>query len=176
MLVTNVDAGTTTIDAIDCRGRVAVLTRSGPRVEGGLAVASATFGRFAGDLIRLTSCRATCMHLPTGTQRCSQDRAYLTGRTLASRARGFVPAYFKDALVADRRTPGNRHPGDDFILGLSRATLAAAGLRTGDLLVVAEGGALTVRVTCDVSCGVSRVATGPATAHIEGHVVFSSTS
>jgi hypothetical protein len=46
-------------------------------------------------------------------------------------------------------------------------------VRAGDLLVVTEGGALTVAVTCAQSCHVRTVASGPGRAHVEGHVVFS---
>ena len=37
--------------ALDCRGRSSVVLEGGPRVEGGIAVAPRTFGRFAGRLI-----------------------------------------------------------------------------------------------------------------------------
>ena len=51
-LLVTINAGTrTTVDAIGCAGIVHAITRSAPRVEGGIAVAPATFGRFAGDLI-----------------------------------------------------------------------------------------------------------------------------
>jgi hypothetical protein len=96
------------------------------------------------------------------------------GQDVGSESEGFVPAGYRDALVADRRTVGNRHPGDDLILGLSHAALRAAGVRAGDLLVVSEGGAQTIAVRCRSSCRVAHVADGPRIAHIEGHVVFSS--
>src|SRR5579859_2004605 len=41
----------TTIDAVDCHGAVNTITTRAHRVEGGIAVAPSTFGRFAGDLI-----------------------------------------------------------------------------------------------------------------------------
>ncbi len=51
-LLVTVNKGThTTIEAMGCNGRVTRLTRSAPRVEGGIAVAPMSFGRFGGDLI-----------------------------------------------------------------------------------------------------------------------------
>src|SRR6202043_3900777 len=51
LLVTATDASSTTVYAIDCRGSVSTLTATAPKLEGGIAGAPATFGRFAGDLI-----------------------------------------------------------------------------------------------------------------------------
>jgi hypothetical protein len=51
LLVTNTSRGLTTLFAIDCRGRAAVIVRRAPRVEGGIAMAPASFGRFGGDPI-----------------------------------------------------------------------------------------------------------------------------
>jgi hypothetical protein len=95
------------------------------------------------------------------------------GQDIGVESEGFVPARFGAALVADRLTPGNRHPGDDLILALSRSALAAAGVQAGDLLVATEGGTNTIDVRCGVTCRIRQVATGPPEAHIEGHVVFS---
>jgi hypothetical protein len=39
------------VDAIDCRGKVTPVTDAAPTLEGGLAVAPARFGSYAGDLI-----------------------------------------------------------------------------------------------------------------------------
>jgi hypothetical protein len=83
-----------------------------------------------------------------------------------------VPARYGAALVSDRGTPHNHHPGDNEILALPQAALQSAGVTTGDLLVVDEGGAGTIAVTCTSRCLVRHVADGPADAHIEGHVVF----
>jgi hypothetical protein len=44
LLVTAVVAGRTALYAIDCRGRARVVIRDAPRVEGGAAVSSKTFG------------------------------------------------------------------------------------------------------------------------------------
>src|SRR5580765_1453886 len=51
LLVTATASGKTTLHAFDCRGRDRVVTASAPSVEGGLAVAPRTFGRYAGRLI-----------------------------------------------------------------------------------------------------------------------------
>jgi hypothetical protein len=87
---------------------------------------------------------------------------------------GFVPPRVAAAYLADRLTPGNKHPGDDVILRLSAAALARAGIRAGDLLVATEGGARTIDVRCANTCTVRLVAAGPAVAHAEGHIVFAS--
>ena len=77
-----------------------------------------------------------------------------------------------ESYLADRKTPGNPHPGTDSILRLSSADLAAAGVRDGDLLVATEGGATMMAVRCAVTCTVIPVVSSPNTAHGEGHVVF----
>jgi hypothetical protein len=51
LLVTAPVSGKTQIAAIDCKGGVEFLTRTAPAMEGGLAVAPATFGSFGGALI-----------------------------------------------------------------------------------------------------------------------------
>jgi hypothetical protein len=175
LLVTSTASGATTVYAIDCRGRVRLLTRRAPRVEGGIAVAPSTFGRFAGDLIAPGEVAGTIYAItPTGRWGVVGQSGLPHGQDVGVESEGFVPAHFTEALVADRRTPGNRHPGDDLILGLSRTALSGAGVRSGDLLVVTEGGARTIAVRCGMGgCRVRHVADGPRIAHIEGHVVFS---
>ena len=42
----------------------------------------------------------------------------------------------------------------------------------GDPVVASEGGAETLAVRCRRRCSVSKVASGPAIAHAEGHLVF----
>ncbi|MGA9856853.1 MAG: hypothetical protein WBQ18_03270 [Solirubrobacteraceae bacterium] len=174
LLVTAVVAGRTTVFAIDCRGRVQVLTRTAPRVEGGIAVAPMSFGRFGGDLIAPDELTGRIWAIgPDGSATLLARSRLARGQDVGSESEGFVPAGYRDALVADRRTVGNRHPGDDLILGLSHTALRAAGVRAGDLLVVSEGGAQTIAVRCRSSCRVAHIADGPRIAHIEGHVVFS---
>jgi hypothetical protein len=75
--------------------------------------------------------------------------------------------------VADRLTPRNRHTGDNLLLTIGAAGLRAAGVRPGDLLVAGEGGAFTDAVGCGPNgCRVRYVASGPAEAHLEGHIGF----
>jgi hypothetical protein len=175
LLITSGAKGTTTVYAIDCRGRVAVLTRHAPRVEGGIGVAPRTFGRFAGDLIGPDELSGQIYAItPAGRASVVAQSGLPHGQDVGVESEGFVPARFGDALVADRRTRRNRHPGDDLILRLSHAELASAGVARGDLLAVSEGGAQTIAVRCaGRTCRVRHVADGPAVAHIEGHVVFS---
>lgn len=176
LLVTSVAAGKTTVYAIDCKGRVGVLTRDAPRVEGGIAVAPASFGQFAGDLIAPDELSGRLYAIrPDGRSSPVTESGLPHGQDIGIESEGFVPPQFKDALVADRRTRRNRHPGDDLILGLSRATLATAGVHPGDLLVVTEAGARTIVVSCVTTCHGRDIAAGPKLAHIEGHVVFSAT-
>jgi hypothetical protein len=165
----------TTVDAIDCRGKARRITAQAHRVEGGIAVAPATFGRFAGDLIASDelgggiyavtpsgrNVRVVWSHLPHGQDTGVESEAFLpvTGRF--------------EALLADRLTPGNPHPGDNLLLRVSSAALFAAGARPGDLLVATEGGAKTDAVHCGTrGCGVRHVADGPAIAHAEGHIAI----
>lgn len=174
LLVTSAVSGKTTVFAIDCHGHVKVLTRQAPKVEGGIAVAPATFGRFAGDLIAPDELSGKLYAIaPDGRSALVADSGLSHGQDIGVESEGFVPKQFKHALVADRGTHRNRHPGDDLVLGLAHATLTGAGVRPGDLLAVSEGGAATIAVTCTASCRTRTVASGPRLAHIEGHVVFS---
>ena len=175
LLVTSSVSGKTTLYAIDCRGRVRVLTREAPKVEGGIAVAPVTFGSFAGELIAPDELSGRIYGItPAGRWRLVARSGLPHGQDVGVESEGFVPAHFAAALVSDRRTRRNRHPGDDLILGLSHASLTAARVRPGDLLVVSEGGAQTIAVACTTGgCTVRHVANGPRIAHVEGHVVFS---
>lgn len=177
LLVTRTLSGHTTVAAIDCRGRVRVLTRDAPQVEGGLAVAPRSFGRFGGDLIAPDELSGLLWAIaPNGRATLVARSGLPFGQDIGIESEGFVPAAFRDALVADRHEPSNPHPGDNVILRLSRGALRAVGVRAGDLLVVAEGGGATIAVRCGPrACWVRRVVRGTAIAHIEGHVVFSAT-
>jgi hypothetical protein len=174
LLVTSTAAGLSTVYAIDCRGHVAAVTHDAPRVEGGLSVAPATFGAFAGDLIAPEEQSGDLYAIARdGRASLIAHSGVPHGQDIGVESTGFVPAQFGGALVSDRRTPGNRHPGDDLVLSLSRSALTAVGVRPGDLLVVTEGGANTIAVSCQQTCRVRHIAVGPSIAHIEGHVVFS---
>jgi hypothetical protein len=174
LLITTSAKGTTTVAAIDCRGHVAILARGAPRIEGGIAVAPNTFGRFAGDLIGPDELSGRVYAItPGGRADVVAASGLPHGQDVGVESGGFVPGRFSDALVADRRTRRNRHPGDDLILRLPAGVLTAARVRPGDLLVATEGGAHTIAIRCAArACQVRHIADGPPIAHVEGHVVF----
>jgi len=175
-LIVTVSAGLrTTVEAIDCRGRTTTITSRAPRVEGGMAVAPAGFGRYGGDLIAPDEISGRIYAITArGTTSLVTDSGLPHGQDIGVESEGFVPAGDgQDALLSDRLTPHNRHPGDDLILRISQAQLRSAGVRPGDLLVATEGGAETDAVSCRPSgCHVRRVAVGPGVAHAEGHIAF----
>ena len=178
-LLVTINAGTrTTVDAIGCAGVVHAITRSAPRVEGGIAVAPATFGRFAGDLIAPgeTSGRIFAI-TPRGGARLVADSGLPHGQDIGVESEAFIPPRRGlDALLADRLTPGNSHPGNDVVLRIPATALRAAGASRGDLLVATEGGALTDAISCTATgCRVRLVAVGPAIAHAEGHIALAKT-
>jgi hypothetical protein len=158
---------TTTVDVIDCRGRVTTITKRAPRVEGGIAVAPPSFGRFGGDLVAPDEIGGNVYAITPAGQTLLVARSGLPhGQDTGVESEAFVPRGRHEALLADRRTPGNRHPGDDVILRLGSAP-------AGDLLVASEGGAQTIAIRRGSSgCRVRKVATGPAIAHAEGHIAF----
>jgi len=173
LLATSSASGVTTVFAIDCHGAVKVLTRRAPRVEGGVAVAPASFGAYGGDLIAPDEVAGKLYAIaPTGNATLILSSPVPHGQDVGIESEGFVPAQYSTALVSDRLTPGNPHPGDDLILGLGRAALSGAGVTAGQLLIVNEGGTDTIAVSCASSCHAREVATGPHEAHTEGHVVF----
>jgi hypothetical protein len=174
-LLVTINAGPrTTVDAIGCGGTVHVVTRRAPQVEGGIAVAPATFGRFAGDLIASGENSGRIFAVaPSGASFLVADSGLPHGGDIGVESEGFVPAGSRAAFLADRLTPGNRHPGDDVVLRIGSSALRGAGVRPGDLLVATEGGALTDDVRCSVkACSVRYVANGPTIAHAEGHIAF----
>lgn len=166
--------GVTTLYAISCNGRVQVLTRTGPRVEGGMVVAPSTFGRYAGDLLAPDEYTSKIYaFMPNGQARLLVRTGVPSGGDTGTESLGIVPAQFGEALVSDRGYPPDKtNPGDNEILKLSRGALTAAGVRPGELLAVSEGGADTVAVSCSSTCRAREIGQGPRRAHIEGHVVF----
>jgi hypothetical protein len=175
LLVTATAGSRTAVMAISCGGLVKTITRQAPRIEGGIAVAPAGFGRFAGDLIAPDEHGGGLYAItPSGQSILVGASGLPHGPDTGIESAGFVPAGSRfEAVLADRRTPGNPHPGDDFVLGLSHAALERAGVRAGDLLVASEGGAVTVGVRCGMSgCQIRHVADGPVVAHAEGHIAF----
>jgi hypothetical protein len=173
LLVTIGHGLTTTIDAINCHGTVTTITSGAPRVEGGIAVAPRSFGRFGGDLIAPDELSGRIFAIgPTGRSRLVVNSGLPFGQDIGVESEAFVPADRRAVLlVSDRLTPRNRHPGDNLLLRIGHSQLQAAGVRPHDLLVTTEGGALTDVVSCrPARCSVHFVARGPARAHIEGHI------
>jgi hypothetical protein len=175
LLVTAGFRGRTTVYGIGCDGGLTVIAAGAPHMEGGIAVAPATFGRFAGDLIAPDENSGLVYAVdPAGRVVTLARSGQPAGGDIGVESAGFVPPGATAAYLADRFSAGNRHPGDDAILRLSAAGLARAGIRGGDLLVATEGGARTIDVRCAAACTVRYVAAGPAIAHPEGHIVFTS--
>jgi hypothetical protein len=176
LLVTEVVNKHTTVFAIDCNQRVTTITRTAPVVEGGIAVAPRSFGAFGGDLIAPDEHSGTIWAVdPTGKTTQVVQSPLAHGPDTGVESEGFVPSGFTtqwSAYVADRKSPGNPHPGNDAILRLSGADLVAAGVQVGDLVVVSEASADTIVVRCANRCSVRHIADGPQNAHIEGHVVI----
>jgi hypothetical protein len=176
VLVTAGVNGATAVYAIDCRGRVRTVAQQAPRVEGGIAVAPRSFGRYAGQLIAPDEVGGNLVAIDArGRASTVVVSGLATGGDIGVESTGFVPPRFGvhgAAFLADRGTPGNPHPGTDSILMLAGEALIGAGARPGDLLVATEGGADTIAVRCRRACTVSRIADGPAVAHAEGHIAF----
>ena len=174
LLVATTNGPLTTVDAIDCHGKARLVTRKAHRVEGGIAVAPPSFGRYAGDLIESDELGGGIYAVtPNGGNRLVAYSHLPHGGDTGVESEAFLPGGRYEALLADRLTPGNPHPGDNVLLRVSSAALLAAGARPGDLLVATEGGAATDAVRCGNSgCRVRLVADGPAIAHAEGHIAI----
>lgn len=175
-LLVTVNAGSgSTVDAIDCHGRVTAITSHAPRIEGGIVVAPRGFGAFGGDLIAPDERGGNLYAItPGGQTRLIGASGLPHGPDIGVESAGFVPRGIVDALLADRLTPGNPHPGDDVVLRIRHAALAAAGVRAGDLLVASEGGARTDAVRCRAAagCTIRHISDGPSVTHAEGHIAF----
>jgi hypothetical protein len=165
----------TSVIALDCKGGATVITRSAPVLEGGLAVAPPDFGGAAGDLIAPDELSGAILAVrPDGTTATVVASGLPAGQDIGVESLGFVPPGFRDggrAYVADRATSNNPHPGTDSLLALDATALAGAGVREGDLLAATEGGARTIAIRCHPECSVREIATGPAVAHGEGHLL-----
>ena len=176
LLVTGPAHQHSTVLAIDCKGGILTVTESAPPLEGGLSVAPAHFGSFAGDLVAPDENSGAMLAISaSGRSSVMTNSGIQHGGDIGVESAAFVPAGFTQggrALVADRATANNPHPGTDSILSLSSAVLAAAGVRDGDLLVSAEGGAVTIDVRCQASCSVRTIVPNGTTAHIEGHLLL----
>jgi len=176
LVVTARNYAATTVLAIDCAGAIRTITSRAPVVEGGIAVAPQSFGRYGGDLIAPseTSGRVFAIR-PDGTVATVAVSGLPHGGDIGVESAGFLPPRFGPgdaAYLADRYSKGNKHPGTNSILRLPGSQLLKAGARPGDLLVTTEASAHTIVVRCATTCTVRHIAAGPAITHAEGHVVF----
>lgn len=169
--------GKTEVAAIDCDGSVRVITNTAPVLEGGIAVAPATFGAVGGDLIAPDELSGLIWAIaPDGSATQLVNSGLPVGLDTGVESVAFVPAGFTtrggSVYYSDRSTPGSPYPGTDHVLRLSTANLVAAGVQDGDLLAATEGGALMIDVRCTVTCHVIPVVSTPTNAHGEGHLAF----
>jgi hypothetical protein len=183
LLVIGPHAGQTVVDAIDCNGKVTVITSSAPRMEGGMEVAPPTFGAYGGDLIVPDELSGNILAVtPEGTSQVLARSGLPAGSDIGVESAGFVPRGFLQggaAYLADRATAGNAHAGTDTLLRLTASELKAEGVAEGDLLVATEGGGATdvVRCASDASCSnVRRLGEATAAAHPEGHLLLVATN
>ncbi|MCA1645174.1 MAG: hypothetical protein LC797_06790 [Chloroflexi bacterium] len=146
LLVTGTHANNqTSVFAVDCLGVSTLLTDSAPPLEGGLAVAPATFGQFAGDLIAPDENTGQMWAIdPSGAAVLMSAPNLPTGGDTGVESVGFIPPGFTSgpggfAYLADRGTPNNPFAGNDSLLRLDSAALVSAGVEDGDLLVSTEG-------------------------------------
>ena len=145
-------------------------------MEGGIAVAPGSFGRYGGDLIAPSETTGRVYAIgPDGAVVTLAESGLPHGGDIGVESGGFLPPGFGPgdaAYLADRYSKGNRHPGTNSILRLPGHELIKAGARAGDLLVATEGSARTILVRCASTCTVRYIAAGPAITHAEGHIVF----
>ena len=163
LLVTALFGQSLTVYALDCRGRSSVVLEGGPRVEGGIAVAPRTFGRFAGQLIAPGRARRPAVRRSTaaaGRRECSRVSAFPTAATSASSRSGSS----RRASIAGASptspislAPGAPTEGTDSLLTARGRELVRAGVRPGDLLVASEGRAITFSIRCRQRCTVRRI-------------------
>jgi hypothetical protein len=82
-----------------------------------MAVAPTSFGRYAGDLIAPDELTGNIYAIsPTGHASLIANSGLAHGQDIGTESEGFVPARYTNALVSDRGTPHNAHPGDNEIL------------------------------------------------------------
>lgn len=176
LLVTARGREATAVLAIDCAGKARVITAHAPTMEGGIAVAPASFGRYGGDLVAAGEGSGRIFAIAPGGAVVTLAASGLPrGGDIGVESTGFVPPGFGAggaAYLADRYSKGNRHPGTNSILRLPGAELLQAGVRAGDLLVATEGSARTIVVRCGHRCTVRYIAIGPDITHAEGHIAF----
>jgi hypothetical protein len=174
LLMTVRSAGKTVLYAADCRGRARLVTSQGPPVEGGIAVAPKSFGRFAGDLVAADEVSGNVLAFDShGEVRLVVSSGLPAGGDIGVEALGFVRAPVggrSSAYLADLGSPGSPTPGTDSLLVRRGASLRAARLRVGDLVTATEASARTLVIRCARRCTLRRIGIGPSAAHAEGHI------
>ena len=164
----------TAVVAIDCHGSATTLTRTGPRLEGGVQVAPASFPGYGGDLIAPDELSGRVVAVdPSGDSAVVAESQVPAGGDTGVEGVAFVPPGFLSgghAYTADRGTPGSPHPGTDTLLRLPAPSFASAGAHEGDMLLVTEASDLIVDIHCDHGCTARTLGMGAEPAHGEGHL------
>jgi hypothetical protein len=176
LLVTVTASGKTNLHAFDCRGRDRVVAAGAPVVEGGLAVAPKTFGRYAGWLIGAAEGSGRIWAFgPRGRTRLLAESGLPAGADVGVEALGFVPRELGrhgTAYLADLGAPGSPTGGSDSLLVLRPSDISRARVRAGDLVAATEAGAKTIALRCRRFCTIRHIADGPPSTHAEGHITF----
>ena len=176
LLMTVRSGGKTVLYATDCRGRSRLVTSQGPPVEGGIAVAPRSFGRYGGDLIAADEVSGNVFAFdPRGQTRLVVASGLPAGGDIGVEALGFVRTPLggrSSAYLADLGSPGSPTPGTDSLLVRRGSDLRAAHLRVGDLVTATEASARTLVIRCARRCTLRRIGVGPSAAHAEGHITF----
>ena len=176
LLVAGLVGDRTTLYAIDCRARVRVVARGVARIEGGAAVAPVSFGRFGGQLIAVDELSGNVYAFSAnGLVRLVARPSIRAGSDIGVESVGFAPPGFRrggSAYLADLGAPGSPTQGTDSVLSLSGGPLLRAGVRPGDLLVVAEASGVTLSIRCGRRCVTRPVGRAFDATHAEGHVSF----
>jgi hypothetical protein len=174
LLVTALFGDSLTVYALDCRGRSTVVLEGGPRVEGGIAVAPRTFGRFAGQLIVPNELGGRLFAIDgRGRSQVLTDYRFPAGGDTGPESVGFVPPGFDRrgaAYLADLGAPGAPTEGTNSLLTIRGRELVRVGVRTGDLLMATEAGAITFSIRCRQRCTVRRIGRSEVATHGEGHL------
>ena len=174
VVTAGVSGGKTEVAAVDCAGKVSVITRAAPAMEGGIEVAPTTFGAFGGMLIAPDENSGNIYAVAAdGTSRRVVASGLPKGGDIGVEGVAFVPPGWNgNVYYSDRATANSPHPGTDSVLMLDSGTLASAGVQAGDLLSVTEGGVTLIDVRCATACAITPVISTPTRAHGEGHLVF----
>jgi hypothetical protein len=170
ILVVGSVPGGSQVSAIDCLGNVSTIGIANVSLEGGIAVAPFTFGKFGGQLIAPNELDGSIYAVsPAGSLSTVAQSGLPFGGDTGVESLGFVPATGPGvAYMSDRATPGSPHPGSDRVLTLSGSAMVSAGIQPGDLLAGTEGGATVIGVRCGAVCSVASIVAMPTTAHGEG--------